>query len=198
MVEKVEAMESGMTMPNRSSTIDEDAPSDSKRSRKMSPSPKSMPSGSVADEMPKPTSRLEPKQPDGEPPIHLQTKEKHQDRNKITVKDDDNDQWMQAKIAEAATEDSEATAGDSGGRQYGGEGANQFNFEPSWQMAIQQYGVDSAAQMQLALLRDRSWYAAADVVWKLTKKGDYDDELRNPGGFVNRCCTTAHKNLQQW
>ena len=196
MVDKIEAMESGMAMPDRSSTIDEAVQSDSKRSRKMAPSAKSMPTGSVADAMPKPTIRMVPTPPDGAPPDHLHTNEKHQTRNKITVKEEDKDQWMQAKIAEAATADSEAAAGDGGGRQYAGEGANQFGFEPSWQMAIQQYGVDSAAQLQLALLRDRNWYAAADIVWKLTKKGEYDDELRNPSGFVNRCCTTAHKNLQ--
>lgn len=194
-----------MAMPVRSSITDAAGPSDPKRSRKMAPTAKAMPTGSVADAMPntwgpkepdEPPPAQGPKQPAEKPPDHLQTKDKHQDKNKIkiVIKNEDND-WIKAKIAEAVKHD-EANAGDDGGRQCGGDDANKFGFEPSWQMALKKYDVDGEAQLQLALLRDMNWYAAAEIVWKLTKKGAYDDDLRNPSGFVNRCCTTAFKNLK--
>lgn len=203
ITEKIEAVESGMAMPNRSSTIEEAGPSESKRSRKMSPTAKTRPSGSAGDVDPKPSAR-KPTEPDQAPPEHMQTKDKTKDKNKISVKVDDQDQWIQDKIAEASTAAPAADDGDGddGRQKVGdetpkvGDGAPNFGFEPSWNMAIEKYGIDTDAQMQLALLRDIDWYAAAEIVWKLTKKAAYDDELRNPSGFVNRCCTTARKNLK--
>jgi hypothetical protein len=189
-----------MTMPDRSSTIDLTAgPSDSKRSRKMPPTAKAMPTGSVADAMSQPSdssSRCGPQPPVDAPP--KPPANKRQGKNKINVKVKDGDQWMQAKIAEAADDDDGGHGGDddSGEWHDDGDGANELGFEKSWQMALQQYKVDKAAQLQLALLRDQDWYAASDVVWKLTKKGSYDDELKNPSGFVNRCCTMAVKNMK--
>jgi hypothetical protein len=188
-----------MTMPDRSSTIDLTAgPSDSKRSRKMSPTTKAMPAGSVADAISQPSkssSSWGPQQPAEAPP--KPPANKRQDKNKITVKDKGGDQWMQAKIAEAVDDGHDGGYDNSGDWHDDGKGeANELGFEKSWQMALQQYKVDKAAQLQLALLRDQDWYAASDVVWKLTKKGSYDDELKNPSGFVNRCCTTAFKNVK--
>jgi len=155
--------------------------------------------GSVADVLSQPSkssSSWGPTPPAGPPP--KPPANKRQDKTKITVQNKDGYQWMQAKIAEAADDDDGGHGGDddSGEWHDDGDGANELGFEKSWQMALQQYKVDKAAQLQLAVLRDQDWYAASDVVWKLTKKGSYDDELKNPSGFVNRCCTTAFKNVK--
>jgi hypothetical protein len=194
-------MDAGMAVPDRPSTIDLEAePPDSKRSRKMPPTAKARPTRSGADELEQPStssSSWGPRQPAEAPPTPPANKRK--DTNTIDVKDKDCDQWMQAKIAEAADDDDDGHGGDddSGDWHDDGKGeANELGFEKSWQMALQQYKVDKAAQLQLAVLRDQDWYAASDVVWKLTKKGSYDDELKNPSGFVNRCCTTAFKNVK--
>lgn len=116
----------------------------------------------------------------------------------------DGDGWK-AKTAEAADDGGEwqekgggewQWKEDGGGGGGVGESANKLAFPPSWLQALQKWGVDEDAQLQLALLRDADWYAAAECVWKLTKKGAHSDELRNPSSFVNRCCTSALKNLR--
>jgi hypothetical protein len=163
IVAKIEAMESGMEYDNRSSTTNAAGPSVPTRKRPVGPT-----------------------EPDCAPPESLQKQAKCGDQT-INI-EDDSDQWMQAKIAEAAAD--AKTAGD------GGDGENKLAFEPSWLVALQKYGVDGDAQLQLALLRDQNWQAAAEIVWKLTKKGAYDNDLKNPSGFVNRCCTTAFKAMQ--
>lgn len=187
MVDKVEAMESGMALPDPSS--------DAKRAKSaQTAKAKVRPAGSVADAVSTSSSSVGPRPPAEEPPKYLQNKRRHDDMNKTDDKhSDDEGHWMQSKITEAVAQAREANAVGGGGQH--GDAANKLGFEPSWQMALQQYHVDSEAQLQLALLRDRDWCAAADIVWKLTKKGSYDDELKNPSGFVNRCCTTAFKNL---
>ena len=112
------------------------------------------------------------------------------------------DGWK-AKTAEAADDGGEWQEKGGGEWQWKedggggvGESANKLAFPPSWQQALQKWGVDEDAQLQLALLRDADWYAAAECVWKLTKKGAHSDELRNPSSFVNRCCTSALKTLR--
>ena len=157
------------------------------------PRKKARPSGSVADE---PPSSWGPKPPSEAPPKPPAKKRKD---NEITTNLVGNagDQWMQAKIAEAVDNSGDWHDDNSGDWHDDGNGeANELGFEKSWQMALQQFKVDKAAQLQLALLRDHDWYAASEVVWKLTKKGSYDDDLKNPSGFVNRCCTTAFKNVK--
>ena len=188
-----------MAVPDRPSTIDLEAePPDSKRSRKMPPTAKARPTGSVADELKQPSnssSSCGPKPPSVAPPKPPANKRK--DKNTINLKDKDGDQWMHAKITEAVDDGHDGGYDNSGDWHDDGKGeANELGFEKSWQMALQQYKVDKAAQLQLAVLRDQDWYAASDVVWKLTKKGSYDDELKNPSGFVNRCCTMAVKNMK--
>jgi len=222
MVENIEDREAGMTPP----TIDLEAETDNTKSRKLSMTAKAKarPSGSITEQLPSwgPT-------PPSEAPPPPPTNKRKDIENTTNLKDNDGEQWVQAKIAEAVEDwhDGDWHGDNSdgwrdGGYDNSGDGhdggydnsgdwrddggyddwfdethdAKEFGFSKAWQMALQQYNVDKAAQLQLALLRDHDWYAASDVVWKLTKKGSYDDELKNPSGFVNRCCTTAFKNAQ--
>jgi hypothetical protein len=175
IVAKIEAIESGMTCEDRSSAS--------------APAGQSVPKPSV-QKAKRPVQG--PTQPDWEPPEHIAKQAKRGDQT--VVIDDESEQWMQAKIAEAA-----ADAGEGGGAEAASEAnasENKLAFEPSWRVALQKYCVDDDAQLQLALLRDQNWHAAAEIVWKLTKKGAYDNDLKNPSGFVNRCCTTALKAMQ--
>ena len=137
---------------------------------------------------PKP-SHKRPAQPASEPTAIQRSK-----AAKLTA--GETDAWMQAKIAEAAD------AGEAVGAEVAAEACtseDQLAFEPSWRVALQKYKVDGDAQLQLALLREVDWHAAADVVWKLTKRGAWDNDLKNPSGFVNRCCTTKLKQRhEQW
>ena len=213
IVEKIEDIEAGMAVP----TIDMEAETHDTKRRKMPPTAKARPTGSVADIEsswgPKPPSEEppKPKPPSGAPPKPPGKKRKDI-KNTTNLEGTDGEEWMQSKIAEAAddwhdgaeaVDDWHGGAKDVDGWRDGGyddwfdetHDAKEFGFPRSWQMALQQFNVDKAAQLQLALLRDHDWYAASDVVWKLTKKGSYDDELKNPSGFVNRCCTTAFKNV---
>lgn len=175
IVAKVEALESGMTVEAQA----EEA------------------SASSAQAEPKPSAKKRPAQPATEPTANERAKQAKQ----TVVIEDEGEQWVRQKIAEAAD------AGKAGGAEYAAEAwaseawtsEDQLAFEPSWLVALQKYKVDGEAQLQLALLRDVDWHAAAEVVWKLTKKGAWDNDLKNPSGFVNRCCTTKLKQLhEQW
>ena len=147
----------------------------------------------VDDRSSKPEAKKRPVQPSGKPPEHVVKQAKLEaasDAGDPSQQDGDN--WVQAKIAEAA-------AADAGETPEAAEPDDVFEFEPSWLVALNKYEVDEEARLQLALLRDSNWQAASEVVWKLTKKGAYDADLKNPSGFVNRCCTTALKNHhEQW
>ena len=149
-------------------------------------------SASSAQAEPKPSAKKRPAQPATEPTANQREKQAKQ----TVVIEDEGEQWVREKIAEAAD------AGEAGGTEYAAEAwtsEDQLAFEPSWRVALQKYKVDGEAQLQLALLRDVDWHAAAEVVWKLTKKGAWDNDLKNPSGFVNRCCTTKLKQLhEQW
>ena len=154
-------------------------------------------SASSAQAEPKPSAKKRPAQPATEPTANERAKQAKQ----TVVIEDEGEQWVRQKIAEAAD------AGKAGGAEYAAEAwaseawtsEDQLAFEPSWLVALQKYKVDGEAQLQLALLRDVDWHAAAEVVWKLTKKGAWDNDLKNPSGFVNRCCTTKLKQLhEQW
>jgi hypothetical protein len=168
-------MESGMTCEDRSSAA------------------------SAGPSVPKPSvpKRKMPTQPDHKPPEHIVKQAKRE--GQPVVIQDDGEQWVQAKIAEAAADAGDNRTGGAEAASEAGASENKLAFEPSWLVALQKYRVDGDAQLQLALLRDANWNAAAEVVWKLTKKGAYDNDLKNPSGFVNRCCTTALKNMhEQW
>ena len=195
IVAKVEALESGMTVEAQA----EEA------------------SASSAQAEPKPSAKKRPAQPATEPTANERAKQAKQ----TVVIEDEGEQWVRQKIAEAADAGKAggaeyaaeawaaeaADAGKAGGAEYAAEAwaseawtsEDQLAFEPSWLVALQKYKVDGEAQLQLALLRDVDWHAAAEVVWKLTKKGAWDNDLKNPSGFVNRCCTTKLKQLhEQW
>jgi hypothetical protein len=141
----------------------------------------------------KPDPKKRPAQPSEKPPEHVLKQAKLDAASSSSdTSHQEGDKWVQAKIAEAA-------AADAGEKPKADAPGNVFEFEPSWLVALDKYQVDGEARLQLALLRDSNWHAASEVVWKLTKKGAYDADLKNPSGFVNRCCTTAMKSHhEQW
>ena len=95
IVEKIEDIEAGMAVP----TIDLEAETHDTKRRKMPPTAKARPTGSVADvELP---SSWGPKPPSEAPPKPPGKKRKDI-KNTTNLEDTDGDQWMHAKIAEAA------------------------------------------------------------------------------------------------
>ena len=145
------------------------------------------------DRSSKSESKKRPAQPSVKPPEHVLKQAKLEAASSSgDTSHQEGDNWVQAKIAEAA-------AADAGEKPTADAPGNAFEFQPSWLVALDKYQVDGEARLQLALLRDSNWLAASEVVWKLTKKGAYDADLKNPSGFVNRCCTTALKSHhEQW
>ena len=177
IVAKVEALEAGMTVKEEANEA----------------------SASSAQVEPKP-SQKRPAQPASEPTDSQRAKAAKQTASET-------DAWIQTKIAEAADEGkddqwtSEAWTSEDqlAWTSEACTSEDQLALEPSWRVAMQRYKVDGEAQLQLALLREVDWHAAAEVVWKLTKRGAWDNDLKNPSGFVNRCCTTKLKQLhEQW
>jgi len=113
----------------------------------------------------------------------------------VVIDDDDRDSWddwgswrkQQAGAAEEGTSDPNARSSKS----------TDVEFDNSWQAALDRYEIDDQARLQLALLRDLDYHAAAECLWKTTKRAAWngDGGLQNPSGFLNRACTNAFKAL---
>ena len=183
IVAKVEALESGMTGEEKAEAKEASA--------------------SSAQAEPKP-SHKRAAQPASEPTASQRLKAAKQT---VVIDEDESEQWVREKIAEAAdagkddqwTSEAWTSEDQLAWTSEAWTSEDQLAFEPSWRVAMQKFKVDGEAQLQLALLRDVDWHAAAEVVWKLTKKGAWDNDLKNPSGFVNRCCTTKLKQRhEQW
>ena len=188
IVAKVEALEAGMTVKEEAGTT----------VKKQAEAKEASASASVKKQA-KP-SHKRPAHPASEPTDSQRAKAAKQTASET-------DAWIQTKIAEAADEGkddqwtSEAWTSEDqlAWTSEACTSEDQLALEPSWRVAMQRYKVDGEAQLQLALLREVDWHAAAEVVWKLTKRGAWDNDLKNPSGFVNRCCTTKLKQLhEQW
>jgi hypothetical protein len=73
------------------------------------------------------------------------------------------------------------------------ESREERSLPRTWYEVLQANNVDGAATLQLELLAEFSWETASEIIWKLSKQRE--EKIHNGSGFVNRCVTTARKDL---